>query len=640
MTHDDDRERDVPAPSSAPDDGRAPPPVMPPPGADASSWPGGVPSDEGRLAAEFPPLEGLPDLASVLSDIRPLEARAQDGRAPGPDQLSPEIQAMLEAAAHRVEVHSEPVRAAAEPHRVLVSAEMMATVEDFLTGGPDDDVAFSGRGGAEAMPAPTMLRTQPPASEASPPEFARQPDRSSLVRAGSAPPPTRREVVSDDSLSAPPLASDRVSGSWVPPVRPPASSRGATRVGTYGGARSWSAPASMPPSRRAPSLPAATDPRDRLGATPSTPPVSASPLEDLGASVGHETPESSPIGFGDPLEMLARAVRGRRTGALAFDDGAGGGGTRRIYVREGDLTHVTSDAEDDDLLRFLIVRGDLAPEAARGGAARHQSGRHAAAALIARGLLEQDDLWPTLRAHGEWLVARVLRGGATAVRLESAPSERFGAEPNVFGGAAGAEIFVEAVRRVLPPEAALERLGGPKGRIDAGPRGELLVETALDGHELAGLRDARGQTIDDVLRSQGVGFAPLLFALEQLKVVTIERADRPLGARRDGDAPAPDPLDADAVRRRVEARLALVREADYFTLLGLERVATSYEVRRAYLDLRRSFEPARLLTAATADLGDDVRLIVEVIEEAYDVLREPARRRRYQRALEASRPRR
>ncbi|WP_437755329.1 hypothetical protein [Sorangium sp. So ce1389] len=66
--------------------------------------------------------------------------------------------------------------------------------------------------------------------------------------------------------------------------------------------------------------------------------------------------------------------------------------------------------------------------------------------------------------------------------------------------------------------------------------------------------------------------------------------------------------------------------------------AENYEIRRAYLALRKAFEPSTLLTAATVDLLDDVRLVIEVLDEAYEILREPHRRERYRRAIEAGPP--
>jgi len=88
----------------------------------------------------------------------------------------------------------------------------------------------------------------------------------------------------------------------------------------------------------------------------------------------------------------------------------------------------------------------------------------------------------------------------------------------------------------------------------------------------------------------------------------------------------------------VKARLNLVEEGDYFSLLGVPRSATAYEINRAYLELRRGFEPSRVLNAATADLADDLQLIIDVLEEAHDVLRDQARRERYRRAIEEKPP--
>jgi DnaJ-class molecular chaperone len=76
-----------------------------------------------------------------------------------------------------------------------------------------------------------------------------------------------------------------------------------------------------------------------------------------------------------------------------------------------------------------------------------------------------------------------------------------------------------------------------------------------------------------------------------------------------------------------------VCEGDYFTLLGISRDATGYEVRRAFLELRHAFEPSRILTPEVKDLEDDVRTIISVLDEAYEILKDSARRERYRRAL-------
>ncbi|RYG75953.1 J domain-containing protein, partial [bacterium] len=70
-----------------------------------------------------------------------------------------------------------------------------------------------------------------------------------------------------------------------------------------------------------------------------------------------------------------------------------------------------------------------------------------------------------------------------------------------------------------------------------------------------------------------------------------------------------------------------------FAVLGVTEGATSYEIRRAFLELRRAFEPARILTPALSDVEPEVRKIVAVLDEAYEILRDAARRERYRRAI-------
>jgi hypothetical protein len=264
-------------------------------------------------------------------------------------------------------------------------------------------------------------------------------------------------------------------------------------------------------------------------------------------------------------------------------------------------------------------------------------GRHAAAALIANGHLGQDQLWSVLRAHGEWLLGKMLLVSSGVCAIEDEPPGRLKAEPAVFGGATGAEVIVEVARRIVSEDEAVRRLGGLHARIAEGSRLSLLAECALGDFEASIVRTAFGRSVGELLEEVGQpDFAALLVALTALGVLELIRS---IGASvRPLSGPAHDEMDADAVRKRVSARLAIVQEGDYFDVLGVPRTATAYEIKRAYLELRRAFEPGRLLTAATADLLDSVRLIVECVDEAYDVLKEPSRRERYRRALEALPP--
>ena len=335
--------------------------------------------------------------------------------------------------------------------------------------------------------------------------------------------------------------------------------------------------------------------------------------------------------------FFAEAIARRASGALCFESE---GVVRRIVMREGDLVAAASGGEGESLVHFLAARGELPrDEAPRLAAKIPPYGRHAGAALVAHGWLRQDQLWQVLRAHAEWIASAVLRLTRGTAQLEPDPPGRLRGEPSVFGAATGAEIFVDLVRRAVPHEDALERLGGEASRITDGPNAGLLAECNLPPQDLELLHRARGGTIADLLaRATDGEIVAVVHALALLGV--IEVVPSPDFVRRGADARSvPEvemaALDEDAIRARVRARLELVEDGDYFAVLGVTRDATGYEIRRAFIELRRTFEPSRILTPRLLDLADDVHKIVVVIEEAYEILRDNARRERYRRAIDA-----
>jgi hypothetical protein len=366
---------------------------------------------------------------------------------------------------------------------------------------------------------------------------------------------------------------------------------------------------------------------------PSRPPPA--PIESLIPQALVDAAMPAVITPGDAMRSVGRSIAMRTTGSLCF---VGADGERRVVIVEGDIVTAASTAEDESLLAFLGVRGELPRETVRRLASKFPPfGRHAGAALVARGYLRQDTMWTTLRAHAEWVLARIVNLQVGRLLLEPQAPGRLATEPPVFGGASGAAVFVEVLRRIVPPAEAIERLGGTSSRIGEGPAAVLLGECALDAATTAHVRGAIGRPVRDVLAAVPEGdLATVLYALSQLGVIEVLRsvggADSVEGENGAAEVAA---LDAEAVRERVRARLQLVDDGDYFAVLGVARDATGYEVKRAFLELRRAFDPSRILTPEIADLIDDVRKIVVVLEEAYEILKEPARRERYRRAIEA-----
>jgi len=473
------------------------------------------------------------------------------------------------------------------------------------SGGPKQTTGAEGRDRtypAVPPPAPSVrppeLPTQPAPPDGpprTPPMFGRGLPSDAIVDALASAPSAPQEASRSDARTAPP---------------PPQPTTGAQTV----------APPAIPPMAIPPPPPT---PIPRL--------VNAPP-----------PPVPSVLGESDAPLMLARAISARVTGTLCFESKDG---VRRAVLREGDLVTCASGVDDESLIAYLVARGDLPREKVSQLAGRFATfGRHAGAALVAQGYLRQDQLWPVLRGHAEWILGRALLIEEGTSLIEPEPPGRLRGEPSVFGGSTGAEVFVEVLRRVVAPEDAIARMGGAHSRIAEGPKPQLLTECALGPAELAILEQGRGHSIEVALETHtDTDMGSVLYALSLLGVIhvarSIVRASK-TGAHAgteslDEASPAEvDALDVDAVRARVRTRLQLVDEGDYFAILGVPRNATGYEVRRAFLELRRAFEPARLLTPRLLDLAPEVRKIVDVLEEAYEILRDSARRERYRRAID------
>jgi hypothetical protein len=340
----------------------------------------------------------------------------------------------------------------------------------------------------------------------------------------------------------------------------------------------------------------------------------------------------------DAIRSLAFAVTTRLTGCLLYRIG---GVDRRIVLRDGDFVTAASSSDDEGLLSFLVSRGDLP----RSVAARHVgkvsgAGKHAGAALVAHGLLSQEQLWPALRAHAEWLILSCALQTEGSIAREEEPPGRLKSEPSVFGGSTGAEVFIEFSRRLFAPDDALSAMGGGGSRLVEGASYSLLRECALSPEDEGLAHDAKTTPIGEVIaRAPEPELASVFYGLSLLSVFDVLRSERRPQDLPDASSKDIQVVEEDAVRERVRARMALVDEADYFAILGVPRGATGYEIRRAYVELRRAFEPTRLLsTPALTPLLGDVQKIVTVLEEAYEILRDSARRERYRNAIDAGPP--
>jgi hypothetical protein len=255
--------------------------------------------------------------------------------------------------------------------------------------------------------------------------------------------------------------------------------------------------------------------------------------------------------------------------------------------------------------------------------------------LVAAGHLAQDELWSVLRAHAEFIIARIAAISSGVAAFESEVPARLRAEPSVFGGATGSEILIETLRRVVNPAQALERMGGQSVQLRRAGNFDLVDECALSATERGYLESIFGVSLGEALSgAPSEEFVCVLYALTTLRVL-----EATPGMRKQAQpdkAVVRDHLDDEALRAAIATRRRLIENGDYFAILGVSKDATGYDIKSAYLSLRRQFEPSRVLTTATLDLKGDIQLVLDVISEAYDILSDQLRRERYRRAIESA----
>jgi hypothetical protein len=550
-----------------------------------------------------PPTVGRPSRSPSEPPVSPGTAslRRLSGLAP---PVSAELQQLLADAELRVQVRAETESMLPSPEdeiEAVLPAELLASLDEPMETDDDED----------EMVGPPARATQGPQLGRERTRDTGAPRTTGASTTGSGATPAAARRLTDHATSAPSAA--------------PAHTHGATHAGSTGGGSSTTG------SERNERRPAAAS---QGGVRPARPDLEAAPPARLPAPPPTGAPFPSAVAPGEAMLVVARAIASRTGGSLCFVEGAL---ERRIVLREGDIVTAASSLEDESLLSFLGSRGDLPRETVRRLSSKFPPfGRHAGAALVAKGYLGQDQMWPALRAHAEWVLAHVLQMGDGRLVVEARAPGRLAGEPSVFGGSTGAEVFVELVRRLVSPADAIERLGGAGARLGEGPASALLAECALGPEELDRLRAASGGTIRDALDGAPEGdVVTVIFALTQLGVLEVLASIGHPSEEPEGVSAGDAALDAEAIRERVRARAQLVDDGDYFAVLGVARDATGYEVRRAFLELRRAFDPSRMLTPDVADLAPEVRKITVVLEEAYEILKDTARRDRYRRAIEA-----
>lgn len=356
----------------------------------------------------------------------------------------------------------------------------------------------------------------------------------------------------------------------------------------------------------------------------------------------------------DISELVGRLYAAGYSGRLSLerDDGQ-----KQLFFEAGCPVFATSTFAHDRLGDQLHREGKLSREQhARTRELLVEPGRRTAVRLVELGLLKARELYPTLRRHVEEIFYSSFAWDSGHYRLdpEPAPPEdrlRLSAHPWA--------LLLEGIRRKYGLERLTERLGGP----DTVLAPTTSLERALEACELAPPERMAAELVDGVrtlaeiesqvaaLRS-GLGevaLYALLFGLTAIGAARRGADEAPVDVRaastlvthssalerraggRDSEA---RPNDRAVDRERLLAKRTQIGDADYFTVLGLGRDATTREIDRAFVRLRADFAPDRFAETVRDELALALSEIGEVLAEAHRVLMDEGVRDAYRSHLD------
>ncbi|MEO6953282.1 MAG: DUF4388 domain-containing protein [Polyangia bacterium] len=354
----------------------------------------------------------------------------------------------------------------------------------------------------------------------------------------------------------------------------------------------------------------------------------------------------------DVAELIGRLHAAAFSGALQLHRPEG---EKILYFDHGDPVGGRSTLKHDHLGELLFREGKLTRDqaarvrtAVEPGALDAGLARPVALRLVEEGLLKESELFAAARRHLEELFFSCfsLQSGEYRLGPELPLSD-----DRVRASTTTRALVLEGVRRKYGLERLATLLGGRDAVLAPTTSFPNVVETAalgtderrvavlFDGHRSLGdIRAALGHHVAESLVFGVAWGLAVVGALEHngapadlrsaSTVVTLDPGAERRARPRTVDA-AQRTAERGIERDRIAVKRAQILDADYFTILGVDRDATDHELHAAHARLRADFESAQFDEETRLEQAAALAEINEVLDEALRVLMVPHVRTAY-----------
>jgi uncharacterized protein DUF4388 len=334
----------------------------------------------------------------------------------------------------------------------------------------------------------------------------------------------------------------------------------------------------------------------------------------------------------DPVwSLLVAALVGRVSGVLLLYHK---GSERRFFIRQGLITITTSTKREDRLVELLYREGRL-NETEYHEAVRMVgvSGRRVGAILVEKGFIASRELYQVVRYHYENIILDSFDWREGSWRFENsveAGTERIQLEvmiPTLIVEGLRSRARPQDVDALVPLDAKPRQSTGAVCRFkDTGilPE-EMAICKSCDGDKSVANLARDNNMLERDMRGLLSGLSVLgLLSIESDSLQSFQDYSSSQVANRRGTK-----YEFMEERANVEDKLSQVYEGTYFAILEISPEASGYEVRKAYRALSSRFKAERFVVRELLDLQENVELIRQVVDEAYEVLRHSTLREAY-----------
>jgi len=350
-------------------------------------------------------------------------------------------------------------------------------------------------------------------------------------------------------------------------------------------------------------------------------------------------------------DLMANVASQHRTGVI---EAVSGPAQRSLIFMDGELRAARSNLEEEKLGSWLVARDIIDENHKALTLLVDQSSSNAPPLghlLITRGHLDEE----TLERELAELATTIIRRAAEA--SDSSAEFREGAttdQQDTLPGLTTVELILLAARSYPNVEHKRKRLGS----MDQVAWPSMTLDTLLDELPLTPTEAFFLSRLDGTRRLEellSVGSVPeeeavsIIYTLRTAGIISIGNApaaslapmpsfgSRPTQSSQqfvtvDESTLKPDEL---AERERVLRLSSEASRMDHYRALGISRKASSGEVETAWLETKRRFSPERSRERHLRDLRRQLQTILGRAQEAYELLSNPASKRRYDQVLKS-----